>query len=221
MQILSVNVGLPREVTYRGMTVRTGIFKQPVEGQVSVGKLNLAGDQQADLTVHGGENKAVYAYPAEHYDYWRAQLPDAELSWGNFGENLTLTGLREDGLFIGDRLRIGSAVLEVTQPRMPCYKLGIRFQRDDMVKRFLASRRSGFYLRVLEEGTLSAGIPVELLARDPQQVSVTDIVKLYVDHGRDAQLLDRALRVAALPESWKSWLREHARVATAGSMQDN
>lgn len=215
MQIISVNVGLPREVVDRDAIVRTGIFKEPVEGDVKVGKLNLAGDRQADLKVHGGENKAVYAYPAEHYDYWREQLPSMKLSWGNFGENLTIIGLREDTLFVGDRLRFGSAVLEVTQPRMPCYKLALRFQRDDMIKRFLASRRSGFYFRVLEEGELAAGSVFEFLSRDAHQVSVTDIVSLYIDHPRDPELLQRALRVDALPESWKAWLRERARAAAA------
>lgn len=217
MQIVSVNVGLPREVAYRGTTVRTGIFKDPVAGQVRVAKLNLDGDRQADLTVHGGENKAVYAYPVEHYDYWREQLPDTELAWGNFGENLTVTGLGEDALFIGDRLRFGSAALEVTQPRMPCYKLAMRFQRDDMIKRFLDSRRSGFYFRVLEEGELAADSAIEFLSRDPHQVSVTDIVKLYLDHGRYPELLDRALHVDALPESWKTWLRKRTAASAAES----
>ena len=219
MQIVSVNVGLPRDVAHNGMTIRTGIFKEPVEGQIRVRKLNLDGDRQADLTVHGGADKAVYAYPAEHYDYWREQLPGTELSWGNFGENLTVTGLREDALFIGDRLRFGSAVLEVTQPRMPCYKLALRFQRDDMIRRFLASRRSGFYFRVLDEGDVSAGSPVEILARDPNQVSVADIVTLYVDHAAHADLLRRALHVDALPESWNAWLQRRAAARVVESSQ--
>ncbi|HKD84264.1 MAG TPA: MOSC domain-containing protein [Terriglobales bacterium] len=210
MQIISVNVGLPRDVTYRGTTVRTGIFKEPVEGEVSVRTLNLDGDRQADLTVHGGADKAVYAYPAEHYAYWREQLPDTELSWGNFGENLTVTGLREDAVFIGDRLRLGSAVLEVTQPRMPCYKLAMRFRRDEMIKRFLASRRSGLYFRVLEEGEVSAGSSVEILTRDPNQISVADMITIYVDRAAPPELLNRALHVDALPESWKAWLRRRS-----------
>jgi len=210
MQILSVNVGLPREVVWRQMTVRTGIFKQPVEGAVKVRRLNLDGDRQADLTVHGGAYKAVYGYPSEHYEYWREQLPDAGLAWGSFGENLTTSGLREDQLCIGDRLRAGSAVLVVSQPRMPCYKLGVRFDRDDIVKRFLASRRSGFYFSVIEEGEVSAGSSLEFLRRDPNRVTVTDIVSLYVDHNRDPELLQRALQVDALPQSWRSWLRERA-----------
>ena len=134
MKIISVNVGLPRAVIWKGMNVATGIFKTPVDGLVKIDRLNLTGDQQADLTVHGGTDKAVYAYPAEHYEYWRRELPDVTFSWGQFGENLTTEGLSEDILYIGDRLRVGSTILMVTQPRMPCYKLALRFGRDDMIK---------------------------------------------------------------------------------------
>jgi len=139
MKIVSVNVGLPREVVWKGTTVQTAIFKEPVAGPVPIRELNLAGDQQADLIVHGGSDKAVYGYPAEHYEYWRKQLPNTSLSWGAFGENLTTEGLWEDMLCIGDLLRVGSAVLQLTQPRMPCYKLELRFNRNDMIKRFLLS----------------------------------------------------------------------------------
>ena len=158
MQVISVNVGLPREVIWKGMTVQTGIFKDPVDRPVTISKLNLAGDQQADLTVHGGAEKAVYAYPAEHYEYWQKRLPEVPFSWGKFGENLTTEGLKEDALCVGDHLRVGSAVLMVTQPRMPCYKLALRFDRDEMIKRFLTSQRSGFYLSVIEEGEVHARI---------------------------------------------------------------
>lgn len=208
MQVVSVNVGLPQEVTWKQMMVQTAIFKKPVSGQVRVEKLNLAGDKQADLTVHGGANKAVYAYPSEHYEYWRDQLPDATLSWANFGENLTTEGLAEDALCIGDRLRIGSAVLTVTQPRLPCYKLALRFNRDDMIKRFLASRRCGFYFSVSEEGDLAAGSKMEILFRDPERVTVIDMVDLYLADKLDPDLLERALRVAALPDDWKGALPE-------------
>jgi MOSC domain-containing protein YiiM len=152
MQVISVNVGLPREVLWKGKVVSTGIFKEPVEGRVQVRSLNLDGDRQADLTVHGGVDKAVYAYPAEHYDYWRNQLPEMELPWGMFGENWTIEGLSEDAVNIGDCFRIGSAEVIATQPRMPCYKLGIRFGRTDIVKRFLDSRLTGVYFSVVEEG---------------------------------------------------------------------
>ena len=206
MKIVSVNVGMPREVVWKGMTVQTAIFKEPVDGPATISELNLTGDKQADLSVHGGAEKAVYAYPTEHYDYWRNQLPDVSLSWGRFGENLTTEGLREDTLGIGDRLRVGSAVLMVTQPRMPCYKLSLRFDRDDMIKRFLKSGRSGFYFSVIEPGEVSAGSEVEILSRDPNRVTVTDIVRLYLGQTRDPDLVQRAMSVGALPENWKAHL---------------
>jgi MOSC domain-containing protein YiiM len=171
------------------MRVQTGIFKEPVDRPVTISKLNLAGDQQADLTVHGGAAKAVYAYPAEHYAHWREKLPDVSFSWGKFGENLTTEGLTEDALCIGDRLRVGTAVLMVTQPRMPCYKLALRFDRDDMIMRFLTSRRSGFYFSVVEEGEVRAGSEIEILSRDRHRVAVVDIVRLYLGQARDPDLL--------------------------------
>jgi len=206
MKIVSVNVGLPREVVWKGITVQTAIFKEPVAGAVAIRELNLAGDQQADLTVHGGPEKAVYAYPAEHYKYWRKQLSDVSLWWGAFGENLTTAGLWEDTLCIGDLLKIGSAVLRVTQPRMPCYKLEVRFNREDMIKRFLLSGRSGFYLSVIEPGSVGAGSMVEILDRDPDTVTITDIVRLYLGQARDPELLHRAMKVTSLPENWKTQL---------------
>jgi len=210
MQVVSVNVGLPREVEWKNMTVMTGIFKQPVERAVAVRRLNLDGDRQADLRVHGGAEKAVYAYPAEHYAFWREQLPDLALSPGYFGENLTTQGLAESTLFIGDRLRAGTALLMVTQPRMPCYKLGMRFGRDDIIKRFLESRRSGFYFSVIEEGEVEASSEMHFVSRDPGQVSVTDVVNLYLDPLGDPELLQRALRTEALPASWRDHLRQRA-----------
>jgi MOSC domain-containing protein YiiM len=145
---------------WKGEAVSTGIFKDPVAGDVPVGTLNLAGDRQADLVVHGGPQKAVYGYPSEHYEYWRNELPGVPLTWGYFGENLTTTGLAESTLHIGDQLKIGTATLMVTQPRLPCFKLALRFDRDDIIKRFLLSRRSGFYFSVIEEGTVSATSPI-------------------------------------------------------------
>jgi MOSC domain-containing protein YiiM len=186
------------------MRIQTGIFKDPVDMPVTISKLNLARDRQADLTVHGGAEKAVYAYPAEHYEYWRNRLPDVPFSWGKFGENLTTEGLMEDALCVGDRLRVGSAILMVTQPRMPCYKLALRFDRDDMIKRFLTSQRSGFYFSVIEEGQVQAGSKVEILSRDPHRVAVGDIVRLYLGQARDPELLQRAMNVSALPQGWKS-----------------
>ncbi len=206
MQVVSVNVGLPRQVVRQGFTVHTGIFKEPVNGPVTIGKLNLAGDQQADLTVHGGVAKAVYGYPAGHYEYWRKELPDVFFGWGHFGENLTTEGLLESSLCIGDHVRVGSAVLMVTQPRMPCYKLALRFDRDDMIKRFLASGRSGFYFSVVQEGEVRAGSEIEILSRDPNKVTVADIGRLYLGQTRDSELLHRATSTNALPADWKSEL---------------
>ena len=210
MRIISVNVGLPREVVWKGLTVQTAIFKEPVAGAVAIRELNLAGDQQADLRVHGGSEKAVYAYPIEHYEYWRKQLPDVSFSWGAFGENLTTEGLSEDTLCIGDLLKVGSGILQVTQPRLPCFKLQVRFDRDDMIKRFLVSGRSGFYLSVIEPGDVAAGSRVEILYRDSNSVTISDIVHLHLGQAGDPELLQRALNVTSLPENWKTQLRLRA-----------
>lgn len=203
MQLISVNVGMPREIPWNDITISTGMYKSPVAGDVAVGKLNLAGDGQADLTVHGGPDKAAYAYPAEHYGFWRDEFPEKPLTWGYFGENLTTIGLREETVHIGDKLKIGSATFAVTQPRLPCYKLALRFGRDDIIKRFLASRRSGFYLSVLEEGALSSSSNIEIIHRDPNQVTVVDIINLFLGMPQDDAVLQRALKVDALPGNWK------------------
>ncbi len=208
MKLVSLNVGLPREVIWKGRRVTTGIFKEPVKGHVRVRSLNLEGDRQADLSAHGGSDKAVYAYPAEHYDYWQGELPGMKLPWGMFGENFTIEGLRENEVNIGDRFRIGSAIVVVTQPRMPCYKLGIRFGRDDIIKRFLNSGRTGFYLSVLEEGEVSAGDAIELISRDENNVKVADITRLYWSRQGDVDLLYRAVRVEALPAGWRDYFFE-------------
>jgi MOSC domain-containing protein YiiM len=211
MKLISVNIGLPREVTWHGITVTTGIFKQPVEGRVALLKLNLDGDRQADLTVHGGEHKAVYCYPHEHYDYWNSELPGRKLPAGVFGENFTTEGLPEDSVHLGDRFSVGSAEVVVTQPRLPCYKLGVRFQADDMVKRFLASGRMGFYLAVTHEGEVGAGDEIKLVTRDPNLVRVSEITRLYIAKRYDTDdviSVRRALQVAVLPESWKEYFRE-------------
>jgi MOSC domain-containing protein YiiM len=203
MEVLSVNVGLPREVAWKGMRVETGIFKDPVAGPVKLSKLNLAGDRQADLAVHGGVAKAVYGYASEHYEYWKKELPTVAFTWGEFGENLTTVGLNEDDLFIGDQLKIGSAILMVTQPRLPCYKLTIKFNRDDMIKRFLVSERSGFYFSVVEEGEISPHSPIEFVSRAPERISVKDINRLYFSKHPDRELLLRAANLSALPLSWR------------------
>jgi MOSC domain-containing protein YiiM len=210
-QVISVNVGEPREVLWKGRQVSTSIFKYPVDGQVGVKTLNLHGDRQADLNVHGGPFKAVYGYPSEHYPYWRQRLPQTDLPWGTFGENLTTEGLFEDQLHIGDQLRVGTALLMVTQPRIPCYKLTIRFDRDDMIKRFIESHTSGFYFSVVEEGELAVGSSIEIVHRDPGAVAVADIARIYYNHGRgESDLVQRAIDLEALPASWRDYLRERA-----------
>jgi MOSC domain-containing protein YiiM len=208
MKLLSVNVGLPREVSWKGKTVMTGIFKEPVQGRVMLRSLNLEGDGQADLTVHGGLDKAVYAYPVEHYDYWRRELPDTNLPWGMFGENLTIEGILEQDVNIGDRFRIGTAEVMVTQPRMPCYKLGIKFGRTDIVKRFLESQRSGFYFSVIQEGDVGTGDALEMISQDENQITVTDIVRLYTRESDDPDLLHRATQLQALPVSWRDYFKQ-------------
>lgn len=211
MKLVSVNIGLPREVTWRGRKTTTAIYKQPVGGRVALRKLNLDGDRQADLTVHGGEHKAVYCYPLIHYDFWRRELPGQELPVGVFGENFTTDGLLEDSVHLGDQFAVGSAEVVVTQPRLPCYKLAIRFQSDDMVKRFFASRRTGFYLAVAREGEVGAGDEIRVIARNPNGVPVSEITRLYAEKrygDSDVTSIRRTLRIAALPESWKAYFRE-------------
>src|SRR5213082_326386 len=215
MKLASVNVGLPREVTWHGRIVTTGIFKEPVAGRVALRKLNLDGDRQADLSVHGGEYKAVYCYSLAHYDYWNKELRGQELPMGMFGENFTLDGgedgWMEEAVYLGDRFSVGTAEVTVTQPRLPCYKLGIRFESDDMVKRFLASGRTGFYVAVVREGEVGAGDEIKAIARDPNGVPVSEITRLYIAKryaDEDVASVNRALRVAALPESWKQYFRQ-------------
>jgi MOSC domain-containing protein YiiM len=208
MKIISINVGRPRLVMRGGEPVSTGIFKEPVQGRVMLRTLNLDGDRQADLTVHGGPSKAVYAYPSEHYEFWRQELPDTELPWGMFGENFTTEGLTESSVQIGDQFRIGEATLMVTEPRLPCYKLGIKFGRSDILKRFLKSGRTGFYLSVSQEGLVEAGESIDLIRRDGNGVTVADIVRLYAHDVGDVETLRRAIQVAALPESWRKHFQQ-------------
>lgn len=208
MKLTSVNVGLPREVAVGGKIVRTSIWKNPVQGRVHVSTLNLAGDRQSDLSVHGGVDKAVYLYPTEHYSYWQTQLPGVDLPWGAFGENFSTEGILEDQIKVGDRIRIGSVEFTVTQPRMPCFKLGIRFDRRDMVKRFLESKRTGFYLAVLREGEVESGDAIEFTERQASGVTITEIVNLYSTDAHNQELLRRATELPALPQSWKDYFRK-------------
>jgi MOSC domain-containing protein YiiM len=207
-ELISVNVGVPREVTHRGRGVRTGIFKQPVPGRVRVGRLNLDGDRQADLRVHGGVDKAVYAYPAEHYPYWLQVLGRKDFPFGQFGENLTVRGMQEDEVRVGDVLAIGTARLQVSQPRSPCFKLGIRMDSPGILRPFLESGRIGFYLRVLEEGEIGAGDRIELVARDPGGVSVREISALYHFGSPDREALEKAVRLGSLAPGWRAAIAE-------------
>jgi len=206
--VLSLNVALPRMVEWNGEPVATGIFKEPVQGEVMLRTLNLDGDRQADLSVHGGVSKAVYGYPAEHYEFWKKELPDMELPYGMFGENLTTKGLFEDAVCVGDRFRIGEAEIMATEPRLPCYKLGIKFGRPDILRLFLQSRRTGFYFAVLKEGAVKAGDDIELLDRDANQIAISEITRLYAFEKNDLEALRRAVRLAALSESWREYFQK-------------
>ena len=215
---MSLSVGLPREVQWHGRTVTTSIFKQPVAGRIHLRTLNLDGDAQADLSVHGGAHKAVYCYPVEHYEYWRNQLPGQDLPMGSFGENFTTEGLWEDSVHLGDRFSVGTAEVVVAQPRLPCYKLGVRFGSDDMVRRFLASGRSGFYLAVTREGQVAAGDPILPVSQDPHAVPVSEITRLYIAKRfdpADIASVERVLQVPAFPESWKQYFRDRLNQAQA------
>jgi MOSC domain-containing protein YiiM len=214
MKVISVNVARPRIVMWQGRQISTGIFKQPVDGRVVVRTLNLDGDRQADLSVHGGPTKAVYAYPSEHYEFWRSELPEMSLPSGMFGENLTVEGMFETSINIGDRFRVGTVELMVTEPRLPCYKLGAKFQRTDIIKRFLASMRTGFYFSVTKEGEVEASDEIELISRDENAVTVSDIVRIFVNDKSDFETMRRALEVEALPESWKEVFRKQVQGAS-------
>jgi MOSC domain-containing protein YiiM len=201
--LISVQVGVPRIVHLDGQDISTGIFKSPVQKRVRLHGLNLEGDQQADLTVHGGRDKTVYAYPSEHYPFWKKELPGVDLPFGSFGENFTTDGILEADVCLGDRFAIGTAEVVVTQPRNPCFKLNLKFDRDDMVKRFLASRRSGFYFRVLREGEVGAGDEIRVVQRDENRVSIADALKIYLHESDSRELIQRALNVKYLPPSWR------------------
>jgi MOSC domain-containing protein YiiM len=205
VKVLSVNVGRPRDLVWNGREVRTSIWKSPVRGRIHVIGDNLEGDEQSDLTVHGGPNKAVYAYPREHYAFWQGEFPLTALTMGAFGENLTTEGVLERDARIGDVFRIGTAELEVKQPRLPCYKLGVRFDREDMVRRFMKSGRSGIYFSVVREGQLSGGDRIERIRRAEHDVTIADLASLFTTHRDDLNLLRRAAAVPSLTPFW----REH------------
>lgn len=205
-RVLSVNVGLPQQVRVADGIVLTSIFKSPVEGKIALRGCNLDGDRQADLTVHGGPHKAIYLYPSEHYLYWAEQLPGFDLPFGAFGENLTTEGMDEEAVHIGDRFRIGSAVIQVTQPRMPCFKLGIRFRLPEMIKKFWNSNRPGIYFSIVEEGELERGNTIHQIGENPERVSVADVVRLYKGEATDRELISRVLR-SPLRGGWKTGIQ--------------
>lgn len=208
MKLISLNVARPRLVVYKGSTISTGIFKQPVSGPIPLRRLNFDGDRQADLSVHGGPYKAVYGYPSEHYEFWREQFPSMDLPWGMFGENLTMEGLLESELHIGDRLQLGSAILMVRQPRIPCFKLAAKFQRDDILDRFLRSGRSGFYFSVEQEGTVAAEDSFHFLTSEPQAITIAEMNRLFVAEKYNRDLLEKAIASPALPEDWRSYFTQ-------------
>jgi MOSC domain-containing protein YiiM len=208
MKLLSLNVARPRLTAWRTQTINTGIFKQPVSGPVALRTLNLDGDRQADLAVHGGPFKAVYAYPSEHYPFWSQELPGTQMPPGMFGENFTTEGLLETEVHIGDRLRIGDAIIIVRQPRIPCYKLAAKFRRDDIIARFLRSGRSGFYFSVEQEGTVAAGDSFSLLSREPDAITIAEMNRLYVEDKYNLELLNKAIASVALPQDWRDYLNK-------------
>jgi MOSC domain-containing protein YiiM len=211
MKLISLNVAQPRLTVYNGNTINTGIFKEPVSGPVTLRALNLDGDQQADLAVHGGPNKAVYAYPSEHYDFWREELPGMNLPWGMFGENFTTEGLFESDLHVGDSLQIGSAIIMVRQPRVPCYKLAAKFKRNDILARFLRSGRSGFYFSVKREGVVATGDSFETLSQEPLAITIAEMNHLFADDRYNRELLDKAIATPALPEDWRDYFEKRLR----------
>ena len=202
-----MNVGLPREVTWRGKTITTGIYKEPVAGPIPLRTLNLDGDRQADLRVHGGRDKAVYAYPSEFYALWRAERPAFGFRPGTFGENLTTEGLLDEDVSVGDRFRIGTAELVVTQPRLPCFKLGLRFGDPFMLKRFARAGRTGTYLRIVQEGVLEAGQPIEVSEPPGHGVTVALIAAAF---HQDRRLAAKMLDAPQLPGHWRAWALDPA-----------
>ena len=203
MKVLAVSVGRPREAEWEGQTRTSGIWKTPVEGRVHLGRLNFDGDGQHDLRVHGGPSRAAYLYPAEHYDAWRRELPSLVLTPGAFGENLTVTGLREDEVRIGDQLAIGDAIVVVTQPRLPCTNLAMRLGQPDIIRRFTESGRFGFYLGVVREGSIGAGDSVAFSHREERSFNILEIATLYLDPQADPVLMRRAIEIEALSPLWR------------------
>lgn len=205
MKLISLNVGLPREVEFEGNMIKTGIYKNPKEGKIALKRLNLDGDRQADLSVHGGPDKAVYSYPSEHYQFWRDQYPNIEMNWGMFGENFTTSGLLEDEVNVGDEFEVGTSKLVAVQPRMPCFKLGVKFGTVTIIQKFFASGKPGIYFRVLKEGEVAAGDEIKMTKRDEHNIRIKDIMRLYTSEKSNIEKIKKAVNVPALPESWRSF----------------
>jgi MOSC domain-containing protein YiiM len=209
VKLISVNVGLPIKVTFGNEIVTTGIFKNPIDKRINLKKLNLEGDRQADLTVHGGPDKAVYSYPYEYYEFWQKEFPDISFNWGMFGENLTTEGLFESQVNVGDRFQIGSAQLVATQPRMPCYKLGVKFGRMDIIKKFLKSEKSGIYFKVIKEGEIVINDIIKLIKKDNNNITIKNIVELITKEDKENTILmEKAVKVQDLPQGWKNYFLE-------------
>lgn len=207
MKIVSVNVGQPRIIEYNNEPLATAIFKEPIATRVAVNNLTIIGDAQVDRRFHGGTNKAVYAYPSEHYEFWQAEFPAMELPFGIFGENLTTVGLFETDVCVGDKIRIGTTELVATEPRFPCFKLGIRFGRKDVIRKFQESRKSGIYFSVAKPGELQTGDSIEFIEREENQVTIEDLVRLH-DEKKDLKLAERAVQVKSLPKDWNRNIRK-------------
>lgn len=210
MKLESINVSLPVTVEYNNKIISTGIFKKPTQDSIAVSHQGLAGDQQVDLTNHGGEHKAVYAFSAQHYHYWRKVLNRPDLCYGQFGENLTISELDESKLCIGDHLQIGECILEITQPRVPCFKLGMALERSDMPKLFVQHGATGIYFRVLHPGSINSGSKVELTYQQPRQLSVYSLFNAYFDKHFDGakQIIQLATTVPALSQEWQQKIND-------------
>jgi len=219
MKIVSLNVGRPRLLSWKGDTFSTGIFKEAISSRVMLRRTNLDGDRQADLSVHGGPDKAVYGYPSEHYEYWQKELGGPALPWGAFGENFTTEGLLERGVQVGDRYRVGAATVMARTPRLPCFKLAAKFQRDDMIERFLHSGRSGYYFSAIEEGAVGAGDEFEFLGTEIRTISIYETFAAYTS--LDLELLQRAAAATALPESWREHFHTRAHAIQKATIERN
>lgn len=219
--VVSVNVGLPREVEWRGKTVRTAVWKQPVQGRVFAGRLNLVGDGQADLAGHGGEQRALMVYQLESYRYWAAYLRREDFVYGNFGENLTVDGLADAEVCIGDRFRIGGGVFEISQPRVTCYRVGLRLDHPEMPALLVSHRRPGFYFRVIEEGEVGAGDQIEKISDGPERMTVADIDALLYSAEHPIEALRRAVRIPALSPGWQSSMKSLLVAAGEGGRTGN